>query len=157
MGRFMVFGLVFIALVSPSYVDGNELCPNTIVKLFPCKSYLMGKGEISVPCCSGVQGLMKMAISDNELKLQHICECLKKEALAIGVVKERVEQLPQLCKINLSVPFGANVDCKILKASSSTRSFKLNNYKNTGIMSFRRQNPNENHSIPHKKPLVIIP
>lgn len=38
---------------------------------------------------------MKMTTLDNDLKLQIICECLKKEALAIGVIQERAIQIPQ--------------------------------------------------------------
>ncbi|KAG5574480.1 hypothetical protein H5410_054614 [Solanum commersonii] len=45
-----------------------------------------------------------MATFDNDLKLQSICECLKKEALAIGVIEERAKQIPQLCNICLSIP-----------------------------------------------------
>nr|XP_009626952.2 non-specific lipid-transfer protein 1-like [Nicotiana tomentosiformis] len=161
MGRsIFVFGFVVLALIiAISSVNGNE-CPNTIVKLLPCKGFLMGKGDISVPCCNGVKGLMKiLATNDNDLKLKNVCECLKKEALSIGVVQERAEQIPHLCNINISLPIGPNVDCKTLKASSaSTQGFKLNKYRNTGIMSFKRPIPNhDNHSIHHKKPLVIVP
>ncbi|XP_059309530.1 non-specific lipid-transfer protein 1-like [Lycium ferocissimum] len=153
-----ISGLVVLALIiAISSVNGNDLCPNTIVKLLPCRGFLMGKGDISVPCCNGVKGLMKMATSDDDLKLQNMCECLKKEALAIGVIQERAKQIPELCNINLSIPIDPNVDCKKLKTSSSTEEFKLKNYKNTGIMAFRRPNYNHHsyHSIPHKKPLIV--
>ncbi|CAN4126924.1 unnamed protein product [Withania somnifera] len=108
-----VFGFVFLVLIIKIIsVNGNDQCPNTIVKLLPCKSFLMGKGDISGHCCNGVKGLMKMATFDNDLKLRSICECLKKEASAIGVIQERAMQIPQLCNIKLSIPIGPNVNCK---------------------------------------------
>lgn len=67
---------------------------NTLIKLLPCKDFLMGTGDISGHCCNGVKRLMKIAIFDNDLKLQNICECLKIEALAIGVIEERAKQIP---------------------------------------------------------------
>ncbi|KAK4360058.1 hypothetical protein RND71_022287 [Anisodus tanguticus] len=110
----LVFVFVFLALIIAfSSVNGNDQCPNTIVKLLPCKGFLMGKGDISGHCCNGVKGLMKMVTSENDLKLQNMCECLKKEALAIGVIQERAKQIPQLCNINLSLPIDPNVDCKM--------------------------------------------
>lgn len=115
MGRsIFVFGFVILALIMAiNSVNGNE-CPNTIVKLLPCKGFLMGKGDISVPCCNGVKGLMKiLATNDDDLKLKKVCECLKKEALSIGVIQERAKQIPQLCNINVSLSIGPNVDCKM--------------------------------------------
>ncbi|XP_055816276.1 non-specific lipid-transfer protein 1-like [Solanum dulcamara] len=159
MGRsIFVLEFVFLALIiAISCVNGNDQCPNTIVKLLPCKGFLMGKSDIGGHCCNGVKGLMKMVTFDNDLKLQSICECLKKEALAIGVIEERAKQIPQLCNINLSIPIDPNVDCKKLKGSSSTREFKLKYYKNTEMMVFRRPNYNSHkyHSISHKKPLIV--
>ncbi|KAK4708537.1 hypothetical protein R3W88_029462 [Solanum pinnatisectum] len=114
MGRSnLIFELVFLALIiAISCVNGNYQCPNTIIKLLPCKDFLMGKGDISGHCCNGVKGLMKIATFDNDLKLQSICVCLKKEALAIGVIEERAKQIPQLCNISLSISIDPNVDCK---------------------------------------------
>ncbi|MCD7453708.1 hypothetical protein HAX54_021899 [Datura stramonium] len=160
MGRLVfVIGFVFLALIiAISSVNCNDQCPKTIVKLLPCKGFLRGNGDISGHCCNGVKGLMKIvATFDNDLKLQSFCECLKKEALAIGVIEERAKQIPQLCNINLSIPIDPNVDCKKLKDSSSTRESKLKNYKNIGVMAFRRSNYNHHkyHSIPHKKPLIV--
>lgn len=57
---------MFLALIiATSCVNGIDQCPNTIVKLLPCKGYLMGKGDISGHCCNGVKELMKVVTFDN--------------------------------------------------------------------------------------------
>ncbi|XP_059639750.1 non-specific lipid-transfer protein 1-like [Cornus florida] len=110
-----VFGLaVLVVIASPVSVNGIE-CGDAITKMIPCESYLTGAGAgAAVPstdCCEAAQGLDKIAEASIPER-RALCECFKQTARSFPVNRDRVKQLPQLCKINISIAIDPSVDCK---------------------------------------------
>ncbi|KAA8520161.1 hypothetical protein F0562_014417 [Nyssa sinensis] len=100
-------GLVLLALIG-SPVNATS-CHGTILKMLPCQPFLVGSGDITMPCCHAAQGLNEIAISMPARRF--ICECFKQAIAALGINLDRAKQLPQLCKIDASVPIDPNIDC----------------------------------------------
>ncbi|KAL6992862.1 hypothetical protein U1Q18_010982, partial [Sarracenia purpurea var. burkii] len=101
-------GLVVLALVAS---PGQAIsCQDAEVKLFPCLSFLVGKGDgVTVPCCDGAQALNRLAASKPDR--QAVCGCFKRLAPSLGVKADRAKQIPTLCKIDVGVPIDFSVDC----------------------------------------------
>jgi hypothetical protein len=106
----LAFGLAILVFnASPS--DATITCNEAITYLFPCQPFLVGfgPGTPSSTCCMGAEDVFEQA---NTTKTRRVlCECFKQAATEIGVLPERAQLLPQFCKIHVSVPIDANVNC----------------------------------------------
>ncbi|CAI9783956.1 unnamed protein product [Fraxinus pennsylvanica] len=98
-------GLVVLALISfSSIAPANAIsCTQALTDMLPCQAFLMGIGDVTVPCCQGVQALIQSVSSQADRK--SVCECLKQAAFSANVNQERAKELPQLCKIDVPKPF----------------------------------------------------
>lgn len=106
----LAFGLVILVFnASPS--EPTITCNEAITSLIPCQPFLVGFGPAtpSVFCCMDAEDLFELA---NTTKTRRaLCECFKQAATEIGVLPERAQLLPQFCKIHVSVPVDAHVNC----------------------------------------------
>ncbi|CAA2958451.1 non-specific lipid-transfer AP10-like [Olea europaea subsp. europaea] len=106
-------GLVILALISFSPIDPvNAIsCTQALTDLLPCQAFLIGMGDVTVPCCQGVQALIQIVSSQADRK--SVCVCLKQAAFSANVNQERVKELPQLCKIDVPKPFQPDGECNM--------------------------------------------
>lgn len=106
----LAFGLVILVFnASPS--DATITCLDAIVTLIPCELFLVGFGPAapSSSCCMGAEYVYKQANTTQSRRV--LCECFKQAAIDIGALPERAQLLPQLCKIHITVPIDAHVNC----------------------------------------------
>ncbi|XP_058752617.1 non-specific lipid-transfer protein 1-like [Vicia villosa] len=105
----MVLGMLLTPLLARQIDD--IACPEALLSLLPCLPFLQGTGPPTPPgnCCTGLSNLNQKANTPQIRK--DVCNCLKPAASRFGVKADRSKQLPQLCNINLSVPFDPSVDC----------------------------------------------
>ncbi|KAF1002385.1 non-specific lipid-transfer protein AP10-like [Apium graveolens] len=107
LGKFLVMGLVVLTLtVSPA---SSISCQDAVTKILPCELYLLGFGDVSVPCCQGVAQLNQIASSKSELK--SLCICLKQAAQQFHINADRARQLPDRCHVTTPVPIDPNINC----------------------------------------------
>ncbi|KAL5077704.1 hypothetical protein RYX36_016695 [Vicia faba] len=108
-----IFLMVLCMLVTPLFARQIDdiTCPEALLSLLPCLPFLQGVGPPTPPsnCCAGLTNLNEKANTTQIRK--DVCNCLKPAASRFGVKPDRSKQLPQLCNINLSVPFDPSVDC----------------------------------------------
>lgn len=103
-------GLVLGVIIIASPVVNGITCPDALGKLFFCQGYLLGWGDVPYICCQGVATLNEIAISIPDRRA--ICQCLKLAARVLRVLPDRVRQIPQQCKINVTFPIDPNnIDC----------------------------------------------
>ncbi|KAL4562991.1 hypothetical protein LXL04_027022 [Taraxacum kok-saghyz] len=113
--------LIFVAYIN----GGSQLvhaisCQNAITRMLPCQAFLMGLGEITIPCCQSAQILSQIARTMPEERTS-ICQCLKQAAIVIGINVNRAQQIPKLCHIDHATGFvDPNVDCNKLNALAPT-------------------------------------
>jgi hypothetical protein len=106
----LAFGLVILVFnASPS--GAAITCLEAITTLIPCELFLVGFGPAAPSsfCCMGAENVYKQANTTQSRRV--LCECFKQAALDIGALPERAKLLPQLCKIHITVPIDANVNC----------------------------------------------
>lgn len=94
----MVLGMLVTPLLARQIDD--IACPEALLSLLPCLPFLQGTGLTNLNQKANTPQIRK-----------DVCNCLKPAASRFGVKADRSKQLPQLCNINLSVPFDPSVDC----------------------------------------------
>ncbi|XP_073154154.1 non-specific lipid-transfer protein 1-like [Henckelia pumila] len=125
---------VFIGILVLSMVVANMpgltqsiSCAEALEFLLPCQSFLMGSGDISVPCCQGTKALSQA--SSTQADRQSVCQCLKQAAASVNVNVDRAKQLPQLCNVSVPVPVQPDVNCDAIPVVVGL----MNRYKNMEI------------------------
>nr|XP_043629890.1 non-specific lipid-transfer protein 1-like [Erigeron canadensis] len=110
----MVLVILVMAMNNASLLVNAISCQDAIARMLPCQAFLMGVGQISVPCCQSAQSLIKIA-NTNPQERTMVCQCLKQAATIVGINVARAQQIPQLCHIDLATsPINLNVDCNKL-------------------------------------------
>ena len=86
------------------------ICPNSLLKLLPCLTYITKQTPSPSPqCCSNVKLLNDEA--NTTLIRQQLCTCFKSAAIAYHVDPPVVKVLPDLCHVNVPVPIDPTIDC----------------------------------------------
>ncbi|CAN4108429.1 unnamed protein product [Withania somnifera] len=120
MARFLVFlslVLIIISALSNSkqYVLSAPSCQAVTSQLSPCLPYIKkdsGINSPTVPCCTGVNKLYKLAKTKGDRVV--ICNCLKTVLVNLGnsVISSRVADLPKKCGVSFNMPpINKNYDC----------------------------------------------
>ncbi|KAL7212301.1 hypothetical protein ACSBR2_015057 [Camellia fascicularis] len=109
--------LVILALIASSVtVNATITCQDAILKILPCEPYLLGIGDITVPCCQGAQNLNQMVNSTADRRA--VCACFKQVGPSLGVNVDRAKKLPDLCKIDLrGITIDFTIDCSTIPPS----------------------------------------
>ncbi|KAG2688506.1 hypothetical protein I3843_09G099300 [Carya illinoinensis] len=107
----MASGLMMIMLILSATTARADLCPIAVKYLLPCMAFLTGSSPPppGAGCCQGARDVLNMATTSADRKA--LCFCLKNLASQAGVLADRAEQLPDLCKIKVPVPIKPDVDC----------------------------------------------
>ncbi|KAL7212310.1 hypothetical protein ACSBR2_015065 [Camellia fascicularis] len=99
--------MVILALIA------TITCQDAILKILPCEQYLLGNGDITVPCCQGAQNLNQMANSTADRRA--VCACFKQVGPSVRVNVDRAKKLPDLCKIDLRrITIDFTIDCSTI-------------------------------------------
>ncbi|KAI8001143.1 hypothetical protein LOK49_LG09G01463 [Camellia lanceoleosa] len=106
--------MVILALIASSVtVNATITCQDAILKLLPCEPYLLGIGDITVPCCQGAQNLNQMVNSTADRRA--VCACFNQVGPSLGVNVDRAKKLPDLCKIDLGgITIDFTIDCSTI-------------------------------------------
>ncbi|KAI8001457.1 hypothetical protein LOK49_LG09G01459 [Camellia lanceoleosa] len=106
--------MVILALIASSVtVNATITCQDAILKLLPCEPYLLGIGDITVPCCQGAQNLNQMVNSTADRRA--VCACFNEVGPSLGVNVDRAKKLPDLCKIDLGgITIDFTIDCSTI-------------------------------------------
>ncbi|KAL7242959.1 hypothetical protein ACSBR1_015380 [Camellia fascicularis] len=106
--------MVILALIASSVtVNATITCQDAILKILPCEPYLLGIGDITVPCCQGAQNLNQMVNSTADRRA--VCACFKQVGPSLGVNVDRAKKLPDLCKIDLrGITIDFTIDCSTI-------------------------------------------
>ena len=104
-----VVALILLVALTPHVESAS--CGGVISKLAPCATYAAGGESMpSSACCSGIDGINKMA-STTEAR-RAVCNCLKSFASNVnGVGLDRVKGLPGKCGVSVPYPISPSTDC----------------------------------------------
>ncbi|KAL7242961.1 hypothetical protein ACSBR1_015382 [Camellia fascicularis] len=119
--------MVILALIASSVtVNTTITCQDAILKILPCEPYLLGIGDITVPCCQGAQNLNQMANSTADRRA--VCACFKQVGPSLGVNVDRAKKLPDLCKIDLrGITIDFTIDCNTIPPICNSASLSVVN------------------------------
>ncbi|XP_011000331.1 PREDICTED: non-specific lipid-transfer protein-like [Populus euphratica] len=86
-------------------------CTDAISTLSPCVPFLIGLPPTpSDACCAAAQKLDKLA-STSPAQRKNLCKCFVEAIKIFPVNLEKVQRLPKLCKLHVTLPSNPNVDC----------------------------------------------
>ncbi|KAG2390958.1 uncharacterized protein HKW66_Vig0132810 [Vigna angularis] len=108
-----VFGLGVLLLLTVAAmkpVNGFN-CLITQVSLVQCLPFLGNTEDIpSTSCCDAVSTVKASTLTKPELR--EACQCLKATIAQFPKLnKDRVIQLPKLCKVDVGFPLTKDIDC----------------------------------------------
>ncbi|XP_071713890.1 non-specific lipid-transfer protein 1-like [Rutidosis leptorrhynchoides] len=110
--------LLFVSMNNASILVNAMTCEDAITHMLPCEAFVMGFGQISVPCCQSVQSLIQFANTSPQERTS-ACQCLKQAAGILGINVARVQQIPKLCHIDVDMSLiDPNIDCNKLSSPS---------------------------------------
>ncbi|KAI6670024.1 hypothetical protein NL676_004909 [Syzygium grande] len=86
-------------------------CQEVLKVVFPCLSFALGTvpPPPSAECCSGAQTLASMVTTTEDRRT--LCHCYQNIPPGIEIKPERVQEVPQYCKVNVTIPTDPKVDC----------------------------------------------
>ncbi|KAG6641839.1 hypothetical protein CIPAW_09G101000 [Carya illinoinensis] len=107
----MASGLMMMLFILSATTARADLCQDAVTSLMPCIAFLTGFSPPppNAGCCQGARDVLNKATTSADRKA--LCVCLKNVASQDGILPDRAEQLPDLCKIKVPVPIKPDVDC----------------------------------------------
>ncbi|XP_041023524.1 non-specific lipid-transfer protein 4-like [Juglans microcarpa x Juglans regia] len=110
----MAFGLMMMMLILSATTARADLCQDALKALMPCMAFLTGFSPPppNAGCCQGAQDVLSKATTSADRKA--LCVCFKNVIGQGGILPDRAEQLPDLCKVKTPVPIRSDVDCNKL-------------------------------------------
>ncbi|XP_030551065.1 non-specific lipid-transfer protein AP10-like [Rhodamnia argentea] len=104
--------LFFLIIMFMSSNPANSItCQDALKVILPCGPFALGTvpPPPSAACCSGAHTLASMA--DSTEARRTLCQCYKDIPPSVGIKPERVQQIPQYCKVDVTIPTDPHVDC----------------------------------------------
>ncbi|CAK7325133.1 unnamed protein product [Dovyalis caffra] len=105
-------GLMLLVLsLGAEIADATISCLDALATLTPCLPFLLGLPPTpSDACCAGAQKLDKLAAT-SPVDRKSLCECFVSAVKSYPANPQKVQQLPKLCQLQVTLPDNPDVDC----------------------------------------------
>lgn len=112
--KFFVSSILFFLCLSMVCTTGQQTTPDCAVivdDLYPCFTYVKGRGDPSAGCCRGVSELAQLAKTEDGLR--QVCSCVQHALKSADYDPNLIPSIPVKCGVQgiRLPPINQSTDC----------------------------------------------